>query len=102
MTTIGLGYKNKFESLYLNNTHTKSLKVYETIKFSVEWLLSNLTRSILAISKQMRRFSSREVTTSNFLDIQKIEKDESLIRYSNVQSSNFFFIVFKVYIDFKI
>ena len=42
----------------------------------------NLTKRILAITKQMRRFSSREVIESNFLDIQKVEKDKSLIRYS--------------------
>ena len=83
MTNIGLGYKDRFEGLCLNNTYAKSLKVYETIKFSAEWLLSNLTRSILSIIKQIRRFFSWEVTTSNFLDVQKVEKDESLTRYLN-------------------
>ena len=67
MTTNKSGYN--IDGLCLNNTHTKSLKVYEPIKYKVEWLLTNLTKRILAIAKQMRRFSSREIIESNFLDV---------------------------------
>ena len=55
------------------------LKVYETLKYSMQWLLNTRSKRILTNIQQMRRFSFQEVTISNFLDVQKVEKDEGLI-----------------------
>ena len=39
---------------------------------------------------------------SNFLDVQKVEKGESLIDIQMHRVVNLLFIIFQVYIDFKI
>ena len=40
---------------------------------------------IVANTKHMRRFSSREVTMSSFLDVQKVEKNKSLIIFKCIE-----------------
>ena len=77
------------------------LKVY--IYVSISGVTSHKTHyKGICYYRALRRFFSWETLERNFLDVQKVEKDESFFMIFNNSSSNNFFFIFKTYIGFKI
>ena len=80
----------------LINTHTKALKVYRSIKYNVEWLLTNLTKRMFANTIKWEDFLLKKLQKETFCLFKRLRKMKALKDFQPVEFQCFFF-VFKTF-----